>query len=122
MGWRRAALAIAYAALLAPLAALAQPTEVVPAAGTVPPQCVRAHIDDYEVEEPIVMAKGTAICPNDITTGCDVRCKIAVQRVRSAGSAAPLCALVPDTALKQAGRTVSNLHCPPSCCSWATSV
>ena len=89
MGWRRAALAIAYAALLAPLAALAQPAAVAPAAETVPPQCLRVHIDDYEVEAPIVMAKGTAICPNDITTGCEVRCKIAVQRVSSADIAAP---------------------------------
>ena len=81
MGWRRAALVIAYAAWLAPLAALAQPAEAVTEAVTVPPQCIRVHIDDYEVEEPIVMAKGTAICPDNITSGCEVRCKIAVQRV-----------------------------------------
>ena len=81
MRWHRASplLAVAATACLL-LAAAAVRAQVV-----VPDACRRVHWEDYEIEQPIVTNDGssTAYCPDDITTGCQQRCKVAIQRVSS---------------------------------------
>jgi hypothetical protein len=88
MPWHRAPPLLAVAA--ASCLQLALLAAAVNAQVVVPDACSWVHWEDYERDQPIVTYDGssTAYCLDDITTGCNQRCKKSIQRVGSATAAA----------------------------------